>query len=436
MLTYSQVVGDFPHAKSTPPEVLSYLSQRGIDVTLAAQLQLKVLNADALFTAARGAAPSYPDNRFAIVFPHHSPLDMHVLDWWSARLVPRKAEPSSSSAKPALSVVHSFSQLTDERVYGGKMFCPPNTPPAAYIPVAPSLPDWHAIPKGSRIYLHESVIKAVNGARLGTYSVGLNGVWGWGSRKHNIALLPEIRDIPWKALDLQPVILLDTNINSSQQVDLAAKRLAEKLLEVTGRTATLLRMHRDPDINGGEDYGFDDYCVAVGDAVAKEFLAQDTEEIDVSDVELMRLELNQKVAVVRTLSRVADVETGTLMTTAAFTELVYAHYQAETTTADGDIKMVSVPKLWLKDPRRTTVESLAYAPGEERITRTNQLNTWRGMGVQPQAGSVDQWLTLLAHNAPTPELAEWILDWLAYPLQNLGAKLNTLLLLFLSLIHI
>jgi putative DNA primase/helicase len=281
------------------------------------------------------------------------------------------------------------------------------------------------------VFIHESAIKAVNGARLGTYSVGLNGVWGWGSRKHEIALLPELRDIPWRALDLTPVILFDTNIATSQQVELAAKRLAVKLFEVTGRTAKLLRLIKDnPD---DEDFGFDDYAVRVGDPTARLFLdtpTEDLEDIDTSEVELIKLDLNSKVAVVRSMSRVADIESGALMTTSAFTDLVYAHYQATVLNANGEPREVSVPKLWLKDPRKTQVEALAYIPGAPRIT-AKQLNTWRGMGLAPQADplGVEQWLTLLAHNT-TPEIAEWILDWLAYPLQNLGAKLNSLLLLF------
>lgn len=436
MLTYNQVQGAAPHAKLTPPEVLSYLSDRGIDVTLAAELGLKVLRADALFTAARGTPPAYPDNRYAIVFPHHSPLDLKELEWWSARLV--ASSPAASSTPRGPRLVHSFAELTEQRAFGGKMFCPPNTPPAAYLPVAPTLPDWHSIPRGARVYLHESVIKAVNGARLGTYSIGLNGVWGWSSRKHGIALLPELRDLPWKALELNPVILFDTNINTSQQVDAAAKRLAAKLLEVTGRTARLLRMSTSPDILNGEDYGFDDYAVSVGDENAKAFLSQpdeDLEDIDVSELELGILELNSKVAVVRQLSRVADIETSALMTTSAFTELVYAHHQAETLNAQGEPKLVSVPKAWLKDPRKTQVDSLAYIPGQPTIVPADTagasyLNTWRGMGTQPAPGNVDQWLTLLAHNVPDHDIADWILDWLAYPLQNLGAKMNTLLLLF------
>jgi hypothetical protein len=439
MLAYSQVKGNAPHAAATPQEIVGYLKDRGISITLAAELGLKILRAQDLMEAARGTTSSYPDDRYAIVFPHHSPLGFEI-EWWSARLVPRTVDPRSGMRGPRL--VHSFQEAVDpdaptSHVKLGKMFCPPNTPPAAYLPHAPSLPAWDAIPRGSRVFFHESVIKAINGARLGHYSVGLNGVWGWSSRKHAIALLPEIRDIPWKALDLEPVILFDTNINTSFQVEEAAKRLAAKLLEITGRTAHILRMHSTPDLFGGMDYGFDDYAVAVGDGAARAFLdtpRDDLEEIDISEVELMKFALNSKVAIVRSMSRVADIESGALMTAGAFTELVYAHYQAQVALPDGNTKDVNVAKLWLKDERKLQVEDLMYSPGEPTIhvdsKGKSHLNTWRGMGVDPVQGHVDQWLELLSSNLADLELQEWVLDWLAWPLRHPGAKMNTLLLIF------
>ena len=438
MLAYSQVKGVAPHVSTTPAEVLRYLLDRGISITLAAQLDLKILSAQALMEAARGTANAYDDDRYAIVFPHHSPLGFEI-DWWSARLVPRRAP----SAPTGLHLVHSFAAAVDPMApthtgyKQGKMFCPPNTPPAAYLPVAECLPNWSQIPRGSRIFFHESAIKAINGARLGTYSIGLNGVWGWTSRKHQIALLPEIRDIPWKALDLEPVILFDTNINTSFQVEEAAKRLAAKLLELTGRTARILRMHTSADILGGADYGFDDYALEVGDTHARTFLDipwADLEEIDISEVELMKFALNSKVAVVRSMSRVADIESGALMTTSAFTELIYAHYQAQVPLPDGTVKDVNVAKLWLKDDRKLQVEGLLYSPGQPTIhmdpTGHAYLNTWRGMGVVADPSNVDGWLQLLSANLGDLDLQEWVLNWLAYPLQHPGAKLNTLLLIF------
>jgi putative DNA primase/helicase len=53
------------------------------------------------------------------------------------------------------------------------------------------------------------------------------------------------------------------------------------------------------------------------------------------------------------------------------------------------------------------------------------------MGTVPDpTGGVDPWLELLTNNVQDEELRQWIIAWCAYPLQNLGAKASTYLLLF------
>jgi len=424
MLAFAQVKGN-DRLVNAPKFVKEYLSQRGISLTLAGELGFTFLSADSLIKQAKGPAAeiniSAAPDRVAVLMPHHEFLTGEVT-WWSARLVTPPSSPEDSKLR-----VVSFRHETAERSPWGKMFCPPNTPPEVYLPWAPDLPSWALIPKGSRIYLHESAIKAINGARLGFYSIGLNGVWGWASTKHNISLLPTLRDIPWKALDLKPVIVFDTNIDTNPQVELAAQRLAERLLAVTGVTASILRMPHEPEDG---DFGFDDFCQRVGDPLATEFLlTEELEDPEISELELGKLELSNRCVIVTSMSRIADLETGTLMTTSGFTELHYAHYQAFVPTQTGGEKRISIAKEWLRDPRRPVVTNIVYAPGKPRI-HGGALNTWDGMGLQPQAGDATQWLRLLEMNVKDEDLRNWILDWLAYPLQNPGGKLNSLLLLF------
>src|ERR1035437_1071399 len=308
MLAYSQVTGTAINRTDTPEEVLEYLRDRGVSGLLASQLGVKYARASELIADARGGPQWQGDTRLAIVFPHFN-LKGEVIDWWSARLVGR-------GLAPTLRVVASFGDSVEAAQAApsglGKMFCPPNEPPSAYLPTAEGLPLWSSLQRGARIYIHEPVIKAVNGAVLGTYSVGLNGVWGWGSRKHNISLVPEIRALPWKALALQPVILFDSNINSSAHVQEAAKRLATRLLEITGQEAKLLRL--PPPHAEEADYGFDDFVHKVGLEDADYFLKNTPlEDLELSQVELIKLELNSRVAVVESLGVIVDQATGTLM---------------------------------------------------------------------------------------------------------------------------
>ena len=384
--------------------VYKYLSDRGICREDIDALNLWIVPAKALITQARGTGNSM-DSRLAVVFPHYGVGGVPI-DWWSARLIDAGLPMGAKG----------FGALVDRKM--GKMFCPPNEPPHAYL--VPTL-DWTQLKRGDYVYIHESCIKAIAGAKLGFWSIGLNGVRGWSSRKHDLALVDELKGLPWKALQLQPVIVFDSNAADNWDVQHAISSLAAKLEEVTGQRARHILL---PAGDTGH-WGFDDFCVARGADAARAYLesAHQAEPVEVSAFERLRLELQRKVCVVRSLGRIAEQDTGTLMTRGTFTDVNYAHYVCE-----GDEgKQVSVPRVWMTDERRVEVEDLRYVPGGEAIVPGEYLNLWRGMGVEPEPGDVGPWLELLEHNVAEASLREWMVQWFAYPLQNLGAKTATFL---------
>lgn len=385
----------------------AYLSDRGISREDIDQLGLWIVPARQLISKARGSGANLSDTRLAIVFPH-TDINGNPIDWWSARLVDCGLA----------SVSRGFAGFIEQK--WGKMFCPPNEPPRAYL--VPTL-DWTKLQRGDRVYIHESCIKAINSAALGFWSIGLNGVRGWSSRKHNIALVEELRSLPWKALELKPVIVFDSNAADNWDVQHAIASLAAKLLDITGRHAVHILLPPSPD---GTHWGFDDFRVRFGDDDARRFLesAESALPVEVSDIERLRLRLNSEVCVVRSLGRIAEQETGTLMTRGTFCEVSYAHYVAEI-----EDRQVNVPKLWLQDDRRTEVSDIKYVPGGPAITPA-YLNLWRGMGVEPEEGDISPWLELLNAQIKEEWLREWFINWLAYPLQNLGAKLNSFVHLY------
>lgn len=408
MLTFQQIKASFPVIQSEIqhmgfPAALKYLRDRGIPEELIDDLGIQILPASEIFSRTRGKVSN--DDRLAIVIPHFN-IAGDYIDWWSARLVDTGLRP----------VVHSFANLAPHK--RGKMTCPPNESPHGYLP--PTL-DWRRLSRGDRVYIHESAIKAINGARLGAYSIGLNGVWGWSSKKHGLALVAELRDLPWRALELNPVIVFDSNAEDNWDVQAAISGLAAKLYEITGRKARHILLPRSPE---GEHWGFDDYVARVGPEAGRAYLQWEGYEVSLDEVQALKIKLNSEVCVVRSLGKIADQETGTLMTRGVFIDVNYAHYLAPL-----DDKMVSVPRLWLQDPSRASVEELTYEPGHDRIV-ADKLNLWRGMGLEPSKGSVQMWLQLLEKNIPDPELRRWVIQWMAYPLQNLGAKMTTFLHLY------
>ena len=437
MLAYSQVPGQAPHAHKTDPAVIEYLALRGISITLAAELGIKVLLASELKSSVLG----YPisDTRWAIVFPHRH-HHAELLDWWSARLVEPTPELKPTLERVGQLVVHSFSEYQDstERRFSGKMFCPPKVLSAAYLPhtQSGSLPDWRRIRPHTRVFIHESVIKSINCAVLGHYAIGLNGVRGWSSKNHDVSLLPEIRDIEWASMQLNPVILFDTNIETNTDVQLAARRLAVRMHELTGRVVKLLRIPIDPKAEGGDE-GFDDYVQRVGSVEARALLDtpdDQLESLDIAPLELGKLQLNSEVAVVLSMKLIANIKTGTMMSRGEFTDVVYADRIAEGPPNDAGVtRPVSIPSSWMKWPSRNTVESLVYEPGKERVfvddVGQRMLNMWHGWGCHPRKGNVDPWLSLLSGCIRDEEMVEWVQNWLAYPLQVPGGKLDMLLLL-------
>jgi len=430
LLTFAEISLSFKNHREEKQfpgiqRVWDYLAKRGVSRQVADLCGLHVMQAVELIAAARRSAQvNAADNRAAVVFPHYKLGHRDgLIEWWSARLVPLMD-------RTELRVVASFGDIVDATKVRapGKMFCPPNEAPHAYLP---PVYDWTKLRESDRVYIHESCIKAINGAVLGLPSIGLNGVWGWSSRKHGIALVEELRDLPWKALRLQPVIVFDSNAWDNWQVQAAESQLAAKLLEVTGRHAVALRV---PKGAGGEDQGFDDYRAAVGDAEARRLLDGDGVPVDISEYHRMMVQLSSEVCVVRELGRIADQVTGDLMTRAVFTDVNYAHFVMD--VEDGErTRQVNVPRVWLSSPQRVEVQSLEYSPGAGRLVPRAvgglpNLNLWRGMAQDPEPGDVAPWLELLANNVEDDYLRQWIIAWCAYPLQNLGAKLNTYLLMF------
>jgi hypothetical protein len=88
------------------------------------------------------------------------------------------------------------------------------------------------------------------------------------------------------------------------------------------------------------------------------------------------------------------------------------------------VRKDKLAKLWLEWPQRRQVERIAYEPGKERFF-DDCINRWRGMGVEPVAGDVEPWHQLLEKLIPEPTVRRWFEQWCAYPLQHMGTKLKS-----------
>ncbi len=85
-----------------------------------------------------------------------------------------------------------------------------------------------------------------------------------------------------------------------------------------------------------------------------------------------------------------------------------------------------VVRQWLEHERRRTVlpEEVVFDPTEK--CGPNCVNLYRGLSTVPVEGSHGAIIKLLDHLVDGDAVVrEWILDWIAYPLQNPGAKMPT-----------
>ena len=90
-------------------------------------------------------------------------------------------------------------------------------------------------------------------------------------------------------------------------------------------------------------------------------------------------------------------------------------------------KAKSVPK-WLSHPlcKQVKPEQVVFDPSCK--APEGSINLFRGWPLKPKAGSCELLIELLGHlcnEGEQGEMQEWLLNWLAYPLQNPGAKMQT-----------
>ncbi|MEO6519389.1 MAG: DUF5906 domain-containing protein, partial [Pseudoxanthomonas sp.] len=92
-----------------------------------------------------------------------------------------------------------------------------------------------------------------------------------------------------------------------------------------------------------------------------------------------------------------------------------------------------VHKFWMEHPNRDIVRvaEVGFDPGGDDPQVT--CNLWAGWPTQPKAGKCDKLLELLWHmcsgEANAQQLYDWVLRWIAFPIQHPGAKMKTTLVL-------
>lgn len=301
---------------------------------------------------------------------------------------------------------------------------PPNTVSEVYLPPLISWEDTVKDPT-EPIIITEGELKAAAATKHGFAAAGLGGVWSF-TKDHR--LLPWFGEVSWRNRTVY--IVYDNDAKSNPQVAKAQLALARRLIELEAHPRIVSLPESDVKI------GLDDYLLTHSADELRSLLtlSRPLEE----DLELWRM--NEEYVYIRNVQRIAAINSSPprLMTVNIFKDLEVANrfYFAPSVGKDLTPKMERRPisKAWMEWAGRATLEDVDYMPGKPKI-HDNKLNTWPGWGAQPSSNprpDVSPFLEFLGYllEGAEPDILEWVLDWLAFPLCNPGEKLSTAVLIW------
>lgn len=304
-------------------------------------------------------------------------------------------------------------KLTTELPF--KYYQEPKTVPHIYLP---PLVDWRSIATDTskRIILTEGEKKAACACLHGLPTIGLGGVWNWRARKWAMETLRDFEAITWQNREVE--ICFDGDLYSNENVGRALGTLCAAMANWGARVF----IRRLDATSGASD--LDTFLVKYG---VDAYLELECEEDDNSK-ELHKL--NEDLIYVKDM--VAYYSTKERVFYSTVQKLMQRYGDKKIQLADG--KTTSAVKAWTEWPHRRMVDSVTYAPGEPQFLRGNDdttavFNDWRGWGTVPTRGSVKHVLELLKEIGDE-FTQDWLLKWMAYPLQHPGEKMYTAVMLW------
>lgn len=284
----------------------------------------------------------------------------------------------------------------------------------------PPLLNWKSIANdiSQMVWITEGELKSACGCSLGVPVIGLGGVWTWRAGKNLVDLLPQLKSFKWAGREV--AICYDSDAATNPKVMAAEDALSSKLTEL----GALPRIVRLPP-NGAQKVGMDDFL-----------LDHDTEDLqalfnEAEEYKRARAlhQMSMEVCYIKDPGLIMVRESGQLMSPGAFTDHQYANRFHLVLNGEKAVK-VPTAAAWLRWEHRAEVMRQTYAPGKASIFRAEngdmQVNSWKGWGCEAAPGDVDLWHQLMDHIfAGKPDDRKWFEQWLAFPIQNPGAKMAT-----------
>jgi hypothetical protein len=315
---------------------------------------------------------------------------------------------------------------------------PPNTVPRLYLPRA--IMDLPKPGKDGRIkivgelVISEGEKKAISANLCKILTMALAGVWNFGSAKYDLALLTELRAFDLSEADL--ILCFDTDHFDNENVRTALRRFMYALRrELHPRSIKEVRL--TGDLVGGK-LALDDWLATLDDKPTARTRWMSLERTNNAREEAFA-HFNSEIVHTLTEKRYYDVERRGYYRNQRNVIEQYALGEKVPSTKSGDPVFPIVE--WIEDrPSSSTVHDVIYVPGKPERFRTPDsgkhdiLNLWRPSTVEATAFNpknkedwelIKPFTTFFDHFTGKHPAAEsqWFLQWLAYPLQNLGQKM-------------
>ena len=263
--------------------------------------------------------------------------------------------------------------------------------------------------------------KAEKACKAGIPCISVGGVWAWRSKKKGVPFIKDFDLIKWEGRKVWLVFDNDLMTNP-----LVIGALAALSREIHKRGAHVYIKFLP---KGKANKGLDDYLLKRN---ATAFVKLKEKEYEKSE---FLWQLNDRLAFIGKVNATWDFKYQTMykntpLLIQQFSDLIY-----EEPRANGEgFKTVNAADAWTKWEFRRKYDDIGYFPGDEPIVTdvdgVDKINTWPGYKCDPVEGSVKPFLDLLDYLFEgEPALRSWVIKWLAYPLQNPGAKVLTAVLL-------
>lgn len=270
----------------------------------------------------------------------------------------------------------------------------------------PPLVNWKAIADdvGQRIYITEGEKKSACACLHELPCLGLAGVWNWRSKKWNLDMIPDFDRIRWPGREVE--ICFDADMATNEHVARAVYEITAKLVGLGAR------VYVRQLANVGGKKGLDDFLVANG---------RDTYlELPCSQADTSRLlwEMNDDLVYVE--SEKLWYSTRTRIPYGKLEHLRNAYLETLPSAGRGSPRPAVVA--WAHWPLRRSVSRITYEP-ERPVIFDCMFNAWRPSGVEAKRGDIKSFARVVT-GFGTAEFQRHFWQWLAYPLQHPGAKIN------------